>query len=338
MHIVRSLDETAWRQFVDNHPLGNVFHTPEMFEVFARTRGHQPLLWATVDKEGEVLALLLPVQITLFDGPVQFFTTRAIVYGSVLYEDSPKGKEALETLLRSYGRETEGVLFTELRNLADLSQIQPMLQACGFQYEEQLNYLIGLDLPSEEVLQNMKRHTRKNIRRGLRRGDVVVREIERREEVSLCYDMLARSYAHARVPLADQSLFEAAFDVLYPKGMVKFLLAWVDDECAASSAELIYKDMIFGWYSGVDRSFSSYVPNELLMWHILEWGSQNGLRVYDFGGAGKSNEEYGVRDFKAKFGGELVSFGRNAYTHSPVRLAVSKVGYECYRTLLGLGA
>ena len=333
MDVVRQLDEHRWRTFVEGHPLGNVFHTPEMFQVFAGARGHKPLLWATVDRDAEPLALLLPVQITLFNGPMHSFTTRAIVYGSVLYAESPQGREALEPLLKSYVQRTRGVLLTEMRNLSDLVEIQPMLQACGFKYEEQLNYLIRLDRPAEEVLQNISPRTRKRIRRGIREGDVLVREIQRREEVALCYSLLNRSYAHARVPLADRSLFEAAFDLLHPRGMIKFLLAWVGQDCVAASVELIFKDTIFGWYSGVDRAFSSYVPNELLMWKILEWGADNGYRVYDFGGAGRSYEEYKVRDFKAKFGGDLVCYGRNCCVHSPTRLAISKTGYEVYRTL-----
>lgn len=338
MRIVRSLPETAWRDFVNSHPLGNIFHTPEMFQVFARTRGHKPLLWAAVDADARPLALLLPVQITLFDGPMRPFTTRALVYGSVLHESGPKGREALDVLLRSYVQETKGVLLTEMRNLSDLSPIQPMLQAHGFEYAEQLNYLIRLDRPAEDVLQNISRRTRKRIRRGLRQGEVAIREVQRREDLKLFCDLVSRSYAAARVPLADVSLFEAAFDVLHPKGMVKFFLAWLGQECIAASAELYFKDTVFGWYSGVDRSYSSYVPNELLMWHVLEWGSNNGYRVYDFGGAGRSDEDYGVRDFKAKFGGDLVSYGRNAHVHSPVRLAVSKAGYEAYRILLGVRA
>jgi hypothetical protein len=335
VNVVRQLDHHAWGEFVDNHPLGNIFHTPEMFQVFARARGHRPQLWAAVDEEAQPLALLLPVEITLFDGRMRSFTTRAIVYGSVLHEASPEGQESLEILLRSYVQQTKGVLFTEMRNLTDLSPIQPMLQAHGFEYEEQLNYLIGLNRPSEEVLQNISRRTRKRIRRGLRKGEVVVREVERREDLALFYDLVSRSYTAARVPLADLSLFEAAFDVLYPKGMVKFFLAWLGQECVAASAELYFKDTVFGWYSGVDRAYSSYVPNELLMWRVLEWGSNNGYRVYDFGGAGRSDEDYGVRDFKAKFGGDLVSYGRNAHVHSSLRLAVSKAGYEAYRILLG---
>jgi lipid II:glycine glycyltransferase (peptidoglycan interpeptide bridge formation enzyme) len=96
----------------------------------------------------------------------------------------------------------------------------------------------------------------------------------------------------------------------------------------------VYKDVIYGWYGGMDRAYSKYTPNELLMWHILSWGMENGYRVYDFGGAGKPDEEYGVRDFKAKFGGELVCFGRNTCIHAPFRLRLSQFGYNVYRRLL----
>ena len=61
--IVNTLDEKVWRQFVVQHPHSNVFHTPEMFQVFNCAKGHQPTLWAAI-QNGRVLALLLPVLIT----------------------------------------------------------------------------------------------------------------------------------------------------------------------------------------------------------------------------------------------------------------------------------
>jgi lipid II:glycine glycyltransferase (peptidoglycan interpeptide bridge formation enzyme) len=51
------------------------------------------------------------------------------------------------------------------------------------------------------------------------------------------------------------------------------------------------------------------------------------------GGAGNPDEEYGVPNFKAKFGGELVSFGRNICVHKPLLLCLSKLGYRIYRFL-----
>ena len=335
MRILHFLGDGIWRHFVESQPMSNIFHTPEMFQVFAWAKGHQPLLWAATDHGGQVLALLLPVQITLREGLLRRLTTRAVVYGSVLYDPSSAGEEALATLLRAYVHQTgQEALFTELRNLSDLSAVQPVLNDCGFFYEDHLNYMIDLDRPVEEVMQGIGARTRKHIRRGLQKQEVVIEEITEQSQLGACYDLLWKSYTAARVPLADRSLFEAAFNVLRPHGMVKFWLARVGEAYVATSVELIYKDTIYGWYTGVDRAYASYTPGELLMWHILKWGVENGYRLYDFGGAGRPDEEYGVRDFKAKFGGELVSFGRNTYVHMPRLLWLSRRGYCLLRRWL----
>jgi len=334
MKVVRSLEKKVWRDFTDSHSESNVFHTPEMFQVFARAKNHRPTLWAVTDDDGRVFALLLPVQITLIER-LRRLTTRAVAHGSVLYAQQPKGREALALLLRTYTQEVGGaLLFTELRNLADLSDVQPILREYHFVYEDHLNYLIDLQHPPEALLQNIGPRTRKHIRRGLRRGEIVVEEAREREQVAVCYDLLCQSYQRARIPLADRSLFEAAFDLLYPEGMVRFTLARMGQVPVAASVELLYKDVIYGWYGGVDRSYGSYTPNELLLWHILRWGAENGYRLYDFGGAGRTDEEYGVRDFKAKFGGTLVCYGRNTYVHAPALLRLSQWGYRIYQHFL----
>ena len=333
--IVRDLPEDSWRSFVDNNPLGNIFHTPEMYKVYSRTRGYHPELWAAVDEVGSPLALLLPVKITLFDGLLRPLTTRAIVYGSILWSPTEAGAQALTSLLNAYAQEKKDApLFTEFRNLTDLSKIQPILKEYGFVYEDHLNYLIDLDCPPEVVLQNLRPRTRKNIRHALSQGQITVEELDQREKVLSWYGILRQTYQTARVPLADLSLFDAAFDVLIPKGMIRFTQACVENSVVATSVELLYKDTIFGWYGGVDRAYSDYRPNEFLTWHILDWGARHGYHQYDFGGAGKPNEKYGVRDFKSKFGGKLVCYGRNTFIHKPKTLSVSEKGYQLLRRWL----
>ena len=168
----------------------------------------------------------------------------------------------------------------------------------------------------------------------MKKGDILIEEVSSLEQVGACYDILKKSYAHASVPLADITLFEAAFKVLAPKKMVKFWLARLGDAYIASSVELVYKDVIFGWYGGVDRAYSNRTPTEVLTWRILEWGAAQGYQTYDFGGAGLPDEEYSVRDFKARFGGNLVNYGRNTYTCSRLALAASRAGYEAFRRTL----
>jgi hypothetical protein len=335
LSITNSIDENVWREFVNQNPQGNIFHTPEMLQVFEHTHGHHPQLHAALDGDEQLHALLLPVRVTLKNGLLRNLTTRSVAYGGVLYSNNETGKRALELLLEEYsegaGREA---LFTELRNLSDQSAIQPILRRCGFSYEDHLDYLIDLDCSSEQVLQNIGSRTRKHIRQALKRGNVTVEEIVDRSQIADWYELIQKTYLTARVPLADRSLFEAAFDILHPRGMVIFWLARLGSVIVASSAELLYKDVIYGWYGAVDRSYSNESLGELLLWRILEWGVNNGYKTYDFGGAGKPNEAYGVRDFKAKFGGQLVSFGRNTCIHAPALFHLSKLGYSLFRRWL----
>lgn len=331
IEIVRSLPEDEWRRFVENHLHGNIFHTPEMFQVFAHTRGHRPELWGATH-DGRILALMLPVKISLSGGLMRHFTTRAVVYGSVLCISGVLGRKALAELLEAYKRDVVGPpLFTELRNIAGLREIQPVLNEGGFTYEDHLNYLIDLNCPTQTIFQRIGARTRKNIRHGLNRKEIIIEEAKEPRQIATCYELIRRTYRDARVPLADKSLFEAAFAVLSQKRMVRFTVAYFGQIPAAASVELLYKDVIYGWYGGMDRSLRSYNPNELLVWHILEWGSKNNYRTYDFGGAGKPTKTYGVRNFKAKFGGTLACFGRNIYVHAPFRLLIGKLGYKVFR-------
>jgi lipid II:glycine glycyltransferase (peptidoglycan interpeptide bridge formation enzyme) len=161
-----------------------------------------------------------------------------------------------------------------------------------------------------------------------------IEEADDRSQVATCYNILQKTYATAHVPLADRSLFEAAFDVLHAKGMVKFLLGRVRDTYVAASVALLYKDVIYGWYRGFDRSWAEYLPNDVMVWHILKWGAENGYRTFDFGGAGRPDEKYGPRSFKAKFGGRLVNYGRNLCVHAPFRLRMSETAYHIARRFL----
>ena len=332
--IVNTLPEATWRGFVEAHPQGNIFHTPEMFQVFSRTAGYRPTLWAATDDAGCVLALLLPVEIAVLGGPLRRLTTRVVVYGSILVESGPAGRKGLDRLLAAYTRWARGrALFTELRNPYDLTALCPALDAAGFVHEAHLNYLIDLAQPSAALWADIKSNAQRNIRKAQKLG-VTIEEVTEAAQVAPTYRLLREVYRRIQVPLADQSLFTAAWDILYPVGMFKILLVRVEGATIGALTLLLYKDTILYWYTGVDKAYAAYRGGDLLVWYVLEWGSAHGYRIFDFGGAGKPDEPYGVRDFKAKFGGELVNFGRDVCVHAPLLLKLSETGYGLLRRFL----
>ena len=76
------------------------------------------------------------------------FVTRSVVFGGVLCVPGAKGRDALTQLLQRYIREADrATLFTELRNLTDMSAIQQLLKKYGFVYHDYVNFLINLKGP-----------------------------------------------------------------------------------------------------------------------------------------------------------------------------------------------
>src|SRR4026209_2743162 len=141
------------------------------------------------------------------------------------------------------------------------------------------------------------------------------------------------SYENAGVPLAHRSLFDAAAEKLKRREMIRFFATYDGETPVAMDAMLNYKERIYFWYGGVLR-LQNVSASSILRWKELEWGEQHGYAICDSGGAGWPDKPYGVRDFKVKFGGELVQYGRYRRVYSPWKMAIAERAYELGRRVL----
>jgi CelD/BcsL family acetyltransferase involved in cellulose biosynthesis len=335
LSIVSRPDPVEWEAFVRDHPGGNVFHTPQMHEIFARAGKFEPSAAAAVDERGKIHALLPLVRTAAVNGPLGRLTSHAVAYGGVLCSPGEQGREGLDLLMReATARLRRSTLFTELRHHGNTEEIRPILERNGYRFRDHLNYIIDLEGGPDRVFERIGRRTRKHIRRGIRKGSVEIEEVREAGNLAPGYALLKDTYRRARLPLASADLFESAFRILFPLNMIRVTLARVAGRPASVSIELIYKQTLHGWYGGTDRRFAAETPTELVMWDILRWGSENSFRRYDFGGAGKPEESYGVRDFKAKFGGTLVRPGRSIRVHHRFLHALLNRGYKLIRGIV----
>jgi serine/alanine adding enzyme len=328
--VVRTLEEGRWAAFVERHPDASIFHTPEMHRVFAAARGHRPTVMASLDDAGEVRALMTAVSIAMVGGPIRSLTTRNVVFAAPLVEGDAA---ALRALLSSYRRDAPRGLFTEVRHVADPSWSIEMLAGSGFRHEPHLNYLIDLTIAEDELWRNVASNARRNVQKARRLG-VSIEEVDGPSGIDEAYPVLAEVYHRIKVPLPDRSLFDAASRILGPLGRFRVLLARHDGGTIGALTLLIYQGVMTYWYTGTRHDFWSHRPGDLLVAHALEAGRTLGCRAFDFGGAGRPDEPYGVRDFKAKYGGALVDFGRDVWVPSPVRFRVATTGYELLRRFL----
>ena len=329
--LVNSLDHTKWSLFVSGDRNSSIFQTPEMFKVFSEAKNFSPHLIALVDDNEEILATMIAVVVTNFNRLIGSFTKRAIIWGGpVVRENDP---EILEALLREYaGHAKKFAIYSEFRNDMQQLKYRAQYEKCGFEFEDHLNIFIDFTKTEEQLWKDLSRSGRYKVKKAKKVG-TQVKILETAEQRDECYNILSEVYKHAKLPFPHRSLFEAAANYLLDLGKIKFFGAINDNKLIGTRIILCHQDQLFDWYAGSYRAYYNKLPNDLLPWEVFKWGRENGFKQFDFGGAGKPNEKYGVRDFKMKFSSELVNPGRFVKIHKPVLMNVGKFGLKVYKSV-----
>ena len=315
VNIVDRLDRQVWSDFVHDHPQGNIFQTPEMYDVYTSTKHYEPLLLAALSDTGTVRGLLLAVLQREFDGLLGRMTARSVVWGGPLIANGDDS--ILDLLLCAYEEKIRTrVLYTQFRNSWDVNSLKPTFLKLKYSYNEHLNIVVDLTKPEQSLWNEIHSKRRNEIRKAYKEG-IEVRELTEEYQIDACYEILKGVYSHAGLPLADKTMFDAAFRTLSPQQMVKYFGAFSDDTLIGVICILAYKDLLYDWYAGSRFEYLRKYPNDVLPWEVFKWGKANGYSTFDFGGAGSPKKDYGVRRFKQKFGGASLNFGRFEKIHQP---------------------
>lgn len=331
IEVTESIDRDKWEDFVFNHPEGNIFQTCAMADVYRSAKYYEPVSLAAVEPEsGRLLATLQAVIIRDAPGLIGSISSRSIINGGPLIVDDKKGCDALKKLLNYYEKFLNNrAIYTQVRNLWDTETSKEILNSLGYQYEPHLNYLINLNRPAKEIWGEIHKPRRKGINRAEKVG-IEVRKIKNRGEIKDCYEIIEETYKNVRLPLADISLLESAYDKLSSSGFIDFYLATLKGEVVGSRVVLKYRGFVHDWYAGSKQEIN-YV-NEAVVWHMLsEYAEKE--KVFDFGGAGHPDKPYGVREFKKRFGGEEVNFGRYEKIHNQSKKELLNLGFKTYKKL-----
>ena len=95
------VDKNKWSKFVLNHPNGNIFQTPEMFDFFESVPNYSPEIVAVADKQDNIKVLVVAVLQKEGRGLKGFLSRRVIIFGGpVIDEKDPETETYLEILLK----------------------------------------------------------------------------------------------------------------------------------------------------------------------------------------------------------------------------------------------
>lgn len=302
-----------------------------MYEVYKYTKNYEPIFLAVINEDNEILGTLLAVIQREYKGPIGDLTARSIIWGAPLVRNSDK--QALYLILNEYNKIVrKRALYSQFRNLWDMQNFNEIFINLGYSFEDHLNIIIDLKKPEEILWKEIHPTRRKQIKRASKRG-ISVQELKNIDNFNKSYQILREVYANAKLPIADKSMFEASFRILAPQEMVKYFGAFNNNEIIGLRYILVFRKTLYDWYAGSLRKYLDKYPNDLLPWEVFKWGKEHGYRTFDFGGAGIPNKPYGVRDYKKKFGGQLVNYGRFEKVHKPLSMQIGKLGFKLYKKI-----
>ena len=326
------INEALWREFVAEHPLGTVFHTPEMWKVYGVTENVKPLAIA-VEVEGHVVGVLL-AQIMWNGGTIgKPLTGRSIITGGPLAIDNDE--EVLEMLMEAYReRLPKWVVYSEIRPIYPIDELmnERVNELKRWKRVGHYNLVMRVDKSEEELWNGMHKERRRNVGQAEKAGlrfEEVTEAAGRREVVAL----LRKTYERKHVPMADDSLFARLTEIM-PE-FVRFFAAYKEDKMIAGQIRLGYKDLLYAWYAGSDEDYFKLRPNDFTMWNVIRWAHEKGYKEFDFGGGGEPGKAYGVRDYKLKYGCEMFDYGRYVWAHRPVTYWAAAKAYALYHRIKG---
>ena len=323
--IYHEIDQQQWNELVQSSPTATWFQTPEAYAFYASNLEEMQPFAVGVEEDGHLAGVVVGYT-TQEKNPIkQLLTCRSIIIGGPLL-DEHISIDALSALLVAVKQVTKGAIYVETRNFNDYSNWKGIFEQYGFQYQPHLNFHVDTTQPWEMIENNIGKHRRKYIRLSYRDGVEV--ELEPTlQQVKEYYAVLQDLYrTKVKMPLQPWSFFER----LYYLPSCKYLLVLYNNQVVGGSICMILKDHgVYEWYAcGKDGMFRNIHPSSVTKYVGMKYASDNGYKVFDMMGAGKPNEAYGVRDFKAEFGGELVEHGRFLCIRKPLLYKIGKLGVK----------
>jgi len=305
------------RTFVNDHPQSTWFHRQALEGCLLQPALFVPV-WFVLRKH-QMIAGIITATHMLNNGSVSSAAVHSRIQsnGSPLLQDNPESNGSILTPLLNqalhYASDNAAVM--EFRNSVNTGASTETWLKSGFHWSDHLNLIKPIDT-EEHLWLELGENRRRQIRRATANG-TVVRPAASDAEVRSWYEILHHLYTtKVRKLLPPVEFFLDFYTNCQQQNKGVILLALSEDQVIGGIVcPIQHPQTMYEWYiCGKDKEYPHHHPSVMVTWHALLWACHHGIRAFDFMGIGKPGIPYGVRDFKLRFGGQIVNHGR--YTKS----------------------
>lgn len=266
------------------------------------------------------------------DGGVlkRFLSRRAIINGGPSFNKDISDDEISSLLFDCIHALKRKVIYIETRNFNDFSRFRSVFEKAGFQYEPHYDFIV--DTSSVDLVDaNMGKSRKRDVKASLKNGASLI-DSPTVEDIVSFYSVLKDLYVKkVKTPLFPKSFFLKLFRMPFSK----FILVSYQGSIVGGTVCVFDNETVYEWFAcGRDGVFKNVYPSTVATYYGIRFAAENGFRYFDMMGAGAPGDGgYGVRDFKSKFGGKLVEYGRYKYIVNRPLYALGKLGISIIKSI-----
>jgi len=259
------------------------------------------------------------------------------LWGKVSYGYIPRGpqktnKGAINSFITEIKKEHPQMAFLLCDPVEELTLPSSAKSAQSHSPQPEATIVLDLTLREEELLKQMKRKGRYNIGLAEKKGVVVKKasnEKEQQEALNHFMSMLTETTSRDGFSGHGRGYYATMLKSL--KGCMIYT-ATKDDRPLASAIIVHHGETAIYYYGASSNSQRELMAPYLVQWTAICDAKKAGLKNYDFlgiapEGASKNHPWAGVTTFKKKFGGEIVSYPK------AIDVIFSSLHYRLYQLL-----
>lgn len=323
---IEAIGRDIWDSYVENNEHGTIFHTYYMYEVWRDVSGYEPFAFCVIDEKRNISALLSGFIQTIAFGLLENLSRRSILLQAPLY-DEPDALKALLEVYREFSAKKR-LIYTEVRNHYFRDGYNALMLGSGYKWEGHYNIIKELPDTVDLLRKDLSKKRRGGVNKALKEK-FTLEVCSNDAFVVSFYKLLETQYKNLRLPCPPIAFFENCVKMDASSNCYFFNLL-DNGKVKISELAFVYKDTIHLLYIGIEQEpeFLNKRPVDLFHFFVMQWCIENEVKHFDWMGAGKPGVEYGVRDFKLQYGGELTDYGRYKHTSRPLLLKLSTLGFN----------
>lgn len=337
--ISEALEDPEWDSFVANVESGHHVQT-SLWAQIKHTLGWKPLRIIVKDPSGIAAGLQMLVRSYPLLGKVGYVPKGPVfVHQETELINSILGVSKNECQARKIN-----FLVIQPPNNADFipdQLIKNHFQRSSMELAPTASIVIDLAPDEENLLSQIHKSTRNNIRFGLKKG-ITIHE-GTIDSLKSFYDLHIFTSQRQNFLPYPYLYFETLQNILGPKGYFQLLFVEYNDQLVSTLLLIPYRDTVITKLCGWSGLYDKLKPNDVLYWAAIRWAKSHGYRFLDLEGINREGASLVLQGeplperlmhspdhMKYKFGGKVVLYP-DAYDYvlfKPYRWIIRRLDYN----------